>query len=70
MANQLAGVESLGAGSGLHWEEIDVDLSVTGLLAGLFGTKSFMTRHAGKATSPAKVAAGAVDRLTLGVELI
>jgi Protein of unknown function (DUF2442) len=54
---QLAKVELLGAGYGLHWEALDADLSVPGLLAGLFGTRSHMARHAGHATSPAKAAA-------------
>jgi hypothetical protein len=54
---QLAEVEILGAGSGLHWEGLDVDLSVPGLLGGLFGTRSFMARRAGQATSAAKAAA-------------
>jgi hypothetical protein len=35
----------------------DVDLSIPGLLAGLFGTKSYMARHAGQARSAAKAAA-------------
>jgi hypothetical protein len=55
-AEQLAEVEIQG-GHGLHWEALDVDLSVPGLLAGLFGTKAFMARHAGQTTSPAKAAA-------------
>lgn len=55
--DQLAGVEVLGAGSGLRWEALDVDLSVPALLAGLFGTKAHMARLAGRATSPAKAAA-------------
>ena len=54
---QLAQVEILGAGYGLHWEALDADLSIPGLLAGLFGTKAYMARHAGEATSPAKAAA-------------
>jgi hypothetical protein len=54
---QLEQVEILGFGYGLHWEALDVDLSVPGLLAGLFGTKSYMARRAGRATSPAKAAA-------------
>ncbi len=54
---QLAQVEVLGAGYGLHWEALDVDLSIPGLLAGLFGTKAHMARHAGQAKSPAKAAA-------------
>lgn len=54
---ELAAVEILGAGYGLHWEALDVDLSVPGLLTGLFGTKAYMARRAGQATSPAKAAA-------------
>ena len=54
---ELAAVEILGAGFGLHWEAIDVDLSVPGLLAGVFGTRTYLARNAGQATSPAKAAA-------------
>ena len=53
----LGAVEILGAGYGLHWESLDVDLSVTGLMAGLFGTQAYMARRAGQAKSPAKAAA-------------
>ena len=56
-AAQLAQVEILGAGFGLHWEALDADLSIPGLLAGLFGTRAHMARLAGKATSPRKIAA-------------
>lgn len=55
--DQLAEVELLGRGYGLHWEALDVDLTVPGLLAGLFGTRSYMARRAGQVTSPAKAAA-------------
>jgi hypothetical protein len=55
--DELAQVEVLGAGSGLHWEALDTDLSVPGLLAGLLGTASHMARRAGQATSTAKAAA-------------
>jgi hypothetical protein len=54
---QLKAVQILGVGYGLHWEALDVDLSIPGLLAGLFGTKAYMARRAGQATSPAKAAA-------------
>ncbi len=56
-ADQVAQVEVLGAGSGLHGEALDLDLSLPGLMAGLLGTASFMARRAGRATSPAKAAA-------------
>ena len=55
--DQLASVEILGSGYGLHWEALDVDLSIPGLLAGLFVTRAFMARNAGRAKSPAKAAA-------------
>lgn len=55
--DQLGAVEILGRGYGLHWEDLDVDLSLPGLMAGLFGTKAWMARHAGRATSAAKAAA-------------
>jgi hypothetical protein len=55
--NELAQVEILGSGYGLHWEALDADLSVPGVLAGLFGTASYMARRAGQATSAAKATA-------------
>jgi len=53
----LAMVEVLGAGYGLHCKALDVDLSIPGLLAGLFGTKVYMARRAGQTKSAAKAAA-------------
>jgi len=55
--DQLAAVEILGLGYGLHWEDLDVDLSLPGLMAGVLGTKTYMARRAGQATSAAKAAA-------------
>jgi Protein of unknown function (DUF2442) len=58
---ELAQVEIIGVGLGLHWERHDVDVSVPGLLAGLFGSKAYMDRQraarAGPATSAAKAVA-------------
>lgn len=56
-AEQLSQVEILGQGSGLHWEALDTDFSVPDLLAGVFGTKSYLAQQAGRTTSPAKAAA-------------
>ena len=57
----LGEVEVLGRGFGLHWERLDVDVSVPGLLAGLFGTRAWMDRQraarAGAVRSAAKAAA-------------
>lgn len=65
-ADQLAKVEILGAGYGLHWEVLDVDLSIPDLLAGLFGTRSYMARRAGQASSAAKAAAARTNGLRGG----
>ena len=54
---QLAQVEILGTGYGLHWEALDADLSIPGLLAGLFGTRAYLAQQAGRTTSDAKAAA-------------
>lgn len=53
----LADIEILDTGSGLHWEKLDVDYSVPGLVAGIFGTRRWMAAQAGRARSPAKAAA-------------
>lgn len=57
---QLAAVELSPGGSGLHWEALDADLSVPGLLLSSIGRAerlSELARLAGRATSPAKTAA-------------
>jgi len=57
---QLAEVELFPGGDVLHWEELDADLSVAGLLMSSLGRKeklSEFARIAGKAKSPAKAAA-------------
>ena len=56
-ADELEQVEVLGRGSGLHWEALDADLSVPGLLAGLLGTAAHLARRAGRVTSTAKATA-------------
>jgi hypothetical protein len=54
---QLTRVVVRGAGYGLRWEDLDVDLSIPGLAAGIFGTKAHMARIAGRSRSAAKAAA-------------
>ncbi len=46
----LAEVELWGDGTALHWEKLDVDFSVSGIVAGIFGTKAWMRKlaNAGK----------------------
>jgi hypothetical protein len=58
-ASELSKVELTPLGSGLHWEALNVDLSVAGLAAGVFGSKTWISelaRHAGTHTSPRKSA--------------
>lgn len=57
---QQAKAEILPGGIGLHWEELDVDISVPGLLVDLLGTRSLLSevgRRARGKTSEAKKAA-------------
>ena len=56
-SDDIARVEVLGRGYGLHWEKQDIDISIPGLMAGIFGTRAHMARLAGQAKSPAKAAA-------------
>ncbi|MFS2151563.1 DUF2442 domain-containing protein [Rhizobium sp. Rhizsp42] len=55
---ELAEVERLGE-TGLHWESLDADYTISGLMNGVFGTRSFMEaqRRGGQSRSPAKAAA-------------
>ena len=55
--DELAEVEVLGLGYGLHWETLNEDHAIPALLVGIFGTKQYMAQLAGRATSPAKAAA-------------
>lgn len=58
---QLAEVEVQGAGFGLHWETLDVDYTVPGLMNGVFGTARWMAARAGQARSSAKAEASRVN---------
>src|SRR4029077_13821557 len=56
-ASKIKAVQIDGNGYGLYWPELDVDVSVPGLIAGCFGTRAWMTalgRNGGKSTSVAK----------------
>lgn len=41
-ADDLAHIEVFPGGIGLRWDSLDVDLSVTGLVSGVFGTRAWM----------------------------
>ena len=59
--DDLADVVVEGLGFDLHWPALDVDLYVPALVAGIFGTRDWMTkelaRRAGQVKSPSKAAA-------------
>jgi len=48
------------SGSSVHWERLDVDFEIASLVAGIFGTKSWMSelgRKGGRVTSSVKASA-------------
>lgn len=54
---QIAHVEILGGGTGLHWPDLNVDLYVPALLRGISGNSQWMAKigkRGGMATTPAK----------------
>lgn len=59
--DDLSAIEVDGLGFNLHWPRLDADLYVPALVAGVFGTRDWMSkalaRQAGRSTSPAKAAA-------------
>ncbi|MGN6471176.1 MAG: DUF2442 domain-containing protein [Rhizobiaceae bacterium] len=59
--DDLANIEVDGLGFDLHWPALGADLYVPALVAGIFGTRDWMTtelaRRAGQTRSPAKAAA-------------
>lgn len=59
-AADLSVIELSPLGTGLHWPRLDADLTVEGLLVGVFGSQAWMRQHAakaGRATSEAKTLA-------------
>jgi Protein of unknown function (DUF2442) len=58
--SQVRSVEVLGRGGGLHWEALDVDLSVPGLVSSVFAGPEWMAelgRVGGRRSSAAKAVA-------------
>ena len=59
-ARDVRAVEILGRGGGLHWEGLDLDLSVPGLLSSVFAGPEWLAelgRIGGRRSSAAKAAA-------------
>ena len=56
-ASAIRSVRLQGGGYGLHWPSLDVDIAVPELVAGCFGSRTWMSalaRRGGKVSSPAK----------------
>jgi hypothetical protein len=67
--DELAQVEISPSGRTLRWKKLDADLSLPGLMMGVFGTKLWMAhlgRMGGQATSEAKAAAARLNGMRGG----
>src|SRR2546427_6275224 len=51
--DDIAEVELGPRGAALHWEKLDVDFSIEGLMSGRFGSKSWMLRSNQRGRRPA-----------------
>ena len=63
-ATSLKDVSVTPAGDGLRWDDLDIDLSLTGLMMGVFGGRRWMSelgRIGGKASSAAKTNAAKIN---------
>ena len=61
---QLSNIEIFPSGCGLRWPDLDVDLSVSFIMEGVFGNREWMANIAakgGRSTSEAKKAAARVN---------
>ena len=66
---ELANVEIVGGGTGLHWPAFDADLYVPALLRGIYGNKKWMAkigRRGGLARTAAKKSAARANGLKGG----
>jgi len=57
---EISHFELVGGGSGIHWPDLDADLSVEGLVSGVYGTKRWMAalgRRGGSVRSNSKAVA-------------
>ena len=50
--DDIAGVEIVALGYGLHWKALDEDHAVPAMVAGIFGTRKFMAQFAQRRSAP------------------
>jgi hypothetical protein len=60
--DKLNNVEVTPSGEGLHWEELDVDMSIPALMVGIFGTKAWMAELGSKGGSVSSTAKASAAR--------
>lgn len=65
-APELAAVRVSPGGDGLHWDELDVDVSLTGLMAEALNLREWAPRFMGQARSDAKARAARLNGLKGG----
>lgn len=68
-AKDIAQIEISPSGRTLRWKALDADLSLPGLMLGVFGSKMWMAQlgqKGGQATSPAKAAAARLNGMKGG----
>ncbi len=65
-AEQLSAVRVSPSGDGLHWDDLGVDASLTGLVADALNLREWAPRVMGRASSPAKARAARLNGLKGG----
>ncbi len=65
-AEQLASVRISPSGDGLHWDDLDIDASLTGLVADALNLREWAPRIMGQVTSEAKARAARKNGLKGG----
>jgi hypothetical protein len=65
-AKQLANVRISPSGDGLHWDVLEVDVSLTGLMADALNLREWAPRYMGQARSEAKARAARLNGLKGG----
>jgi hypothetical protein len=63
---QLSAARISPSGDGLHWDDLDVDVSLTGMISEALNLRELAPRYMGQATSPAKARAARLNGLKGG----
>jgi hypothetical protein len=66
VAEDLANVRVSPSGDGLHWDDLDIDASLTGIVANAFNLSEWAPRFMGQVRSEAKAQAARLNGLKGG----